>query len=120
MPRISSDQGVLRIARFLKQSREAAHLSREQVARMVGAKYETIRQYEEGQSVMKIDRLVELLEAVGISVDDCFPLQEADRGAVTPEARKMAERLCSLDRPSYLKLMRQITALIELESGAKR
>ena len=120
MPRISSDQGVLRIARFLKQSREAAHLSREQVARMVGAKYETIRQYEEGQSVMKIDRLVELLEAVGISIDNCFPLQEADRDAVTPEARKMAERLCSLDRPSYLKLMRQITALIELESGAKR
>lgn len=119
MPRISSDQGVLRIARFLKQSREAVHLSREQVAKMVGAKYETIRQYEEGQTVMKIDRLVELLEAVGIPIEDIFPLQEPGDAAVTPDARKMAERLCSLDRPVYLKLMRQITALIEIESAAK-
>ena len=68
MPKISNHQKVLQIGRWLKWNRETCHMSREELAVKVHSTYEMIRLYEEGQCVMRVDRLCDLASALGI---DC-------------------------------------------------
>ena len=52
--------------KLLQEIREAAGMSRQELAEKVGCKYEDIRLYEKGQRVMRIDRLFRILNVLGV------------------------------------------------------
>ena len=64
------DNSMKKLGRWLKERRERAGISRGTLAVKLGTTYETIRLYEEGKRAMKIDRFLEILAALDISLDD--------------------------------------------------
>ena len=72
MPRVSNSEEVLKIGRWLKRSREACHMTREELAAKVHSSYEMIRLYEEGQCVMHVDRLCQLAKVLGVDSELSF------------------------------------------------
>ena len=117
MPKIIQNEEVLRIGKLLKQRREDIGISREALAEKLGTSYESIRLYEEGQRVMKLDRLCELLDALGVPPSECFSLKLRDGVTVNPETLRLAERLETLDSALYSKVIRQINSLIDFAKG---
>ena len=61
MPKIKGNAYVVELGRLLQRRREYLGISREALADTLGTKYEVIRLYEEGQRIMKVDRLFEIL-----------------------------------------------------------
>ena len=76
MPKIINHAKILKIGKWLKWNREARHMTREELALKVHTSYEMIRLYEEGQCVMRVDRLCDLAEALGIDSDLWFLTDE--------------------------------------------
>ena len=66
MPRVKSSEEARIIGRWLKRSREACHMTREELAEKVHSSYEMIRLYEEGLCIMHVDRLCQLARALGV------------------------------------------------------
>ena len=67
---LHQDEAMKKLGTWLKGCRERAGLSRGTLAVKLGTTYETIRLYEEGKRVMKIDRFLEILAALNIDLDD--------------------------------------------------
>lgn len=108
------DAGVLWIGTFLKQRREYLGMSREKLASKIGTTYNTIRLYEEGKRIMRLDRLCEILDALGLRPLDSFSSKLRDDIVVAPETLHLAQRLETLDKSVYSTLLRQIHALIDV------
>ena len=89
----ANKNGPAHIGKFLKERREYVGMSRETLASRVGTTYNTIRLYEEGLRIMRVDRLCELLEALGLGVLDCFSMKLGEGVSVSPETLHLAERL---------------------------
>lgn len=106
--------GPIHIGKFLKQRREYMGMSRETLASAVGTTYNTIRLYEEGLRIMRVDRLCELLEALGLGVLDCFSIKTGAGVSISPETLHLAERLEAVNGAAYPGLVRQIHALIDV------
>ena len=87
-------------------------MTREDLADMLGTRYDVIRLYEEGQRIMKIDRLFEILNALDISGSDCLNIVF---GAVKAQTLNLFARINTLDDTSCQRLIRQIDALMEAE-----
>lgn len=117
MPKIIQNPEVLKIGKLLKQRREHIGMSRETLATKLGTSYESIRLYEEGQRIMKLDRLCELLDALGVQPSDCFSLKLREGVTVSPDTLRLAERLGTLDSALYSKVIRQINSLIDFAEG---
>ena len=117
MPKITDNTGVLKLGRLLQERRESIGMSRETLAEMTGTKYETIRLYEEGQRVMRVNRLFDILEALGISAVDCFSAILGGKGEKSTHALSLIARINTLDDTVCQRLIRQVNALIEIESS---
>ena len=118
MPKITSDMSLLELGQILQRLREAAGMSRSELAGKIGTRYDIIRLYEEGQRVMRVDRLLEILDALGIHLTELLHLKTAGNTGGKPEAYQMAEKLSALDATSYQRLMRKIQSMVaEEEAG---
>lgn len=76
---MSTERGhkkIIKMGKWLKKRRESAGISRGTLATRVGATYDTIRLYEEGKQVMRLDRFFDLLDALNINSDEFFPESE--------------------------------------------
>lgn len=116
MPKIMDNMAIVELGRLFQKRREAIGMTRETLARIVGTTYEVIRLYEEGQRVMKIDRLLAILEALGIPTSDCF---SAILGGSTEGVHPLSlvTRINTLDKESSQRLIRQVDALIQIEDS---
>ena len=114
MPRIVDNRYVAELGKLFRLYRESIGISREALAVKIGTKYETIRMYEDGQCVMKVDRLFQILQALNISVQDCLSIIFDNRNSQT---LKLLAKINSLDEASYQRIIRQMDALIDIEKN---
>ena len=112
MPKIKGNAYVVELGRLLQRRREYLGISREALADTLGTKYEVIRLYEEGQRIMKVDRLFEILVALDISVSDFL---NAILGEFNSYTLKLAASINTLDGTRCQRLIKQIDALLEIE-----
>lgn len=114
MPKAGGNEFVTKLGRLIQLRRESMGLSREALAEKTGTKYEVIRLYEEGQRVMKVDRLFEILEALDVPVMDCLPAVFAGRSG---RALRLVSEISALDSAVCDRLVRQMEALTGLEKS---
>ena len=119
MPKITNNEGVLELGQLLRRRREAIGMSRTEMAEKIGTRYDVIRLYEEGQRIMRIDRLFDILKALNLHLSENLSVNIADTAKVEPKAYQMAERLSTLDTESFCKLMRIIQSLIDAEESGQ-
>ena len=119
MPKITNNEGVLELGQLLRRRREAIGMSRTEMAEKIGTRYDVIRLYEEGQRIMRIDRLFDILKALNLHLSENLSVNIADTAKVEPKAYQMAERLSALDTESFSKLMRIIQSLIDAEESGQ-
>ena len=119
MPKITNNPVVVEVGRLLQKRREAIGMTREVLADKIGTKYEVIRLYEEGQRVMKIDRLFEILEAMGIPSADCLSAILGGSGSESVRALNLVARINTLNDADSQRLIRQVNALIEIENSGR-
>ena len=117
MPKITNSAFVLDLGKLLQRRREAIGMTRDGLAEKIGTKYEVIRLYEEGQRVMKIDRLFEILEALGIPTKSCLSVILGGTGTQGIHALNLAAQIYALDDSVRQKLLRQVNALIDIENA---
>ena len=58
------------LGKLPRDVREAAGMSRKELAEKVGCKYDDIRVYEKGERVMRIDRLFRVLDVLDIHIPE--------------------------------------------------
>ena len=114
MPKAGGNEFVTKLGRLIQLRRESMGLSREALAEKTGTKYEVIRLYEEGQRVMKVDRLFEILEALDVPVMDCLPAVFAGRSG---RVLRLVSEISALDSAVCDRLVRQMEALTGLEKS---
>ena len=80
MPKITSDMSMVELGQILQRIRESVGMSRSELAEKIGTRYDVIRLYEEGQRIMRVDRLFEILDALGIHLLEFLSLETMSRG----------------------------------------
>ena len=72
MPKISQNAEVVKIGKWIKERRESLRISRNELAAKIHSTYEMVRLYEEGQCVMRVDRLCEIAQVLGVDTGEWF------------------------------------------------
>lgn len=73
MPKIVVPADILELGDNILQKRQAEKLTQEQLGYLVGITGNTIHLYESAQSIMKVDKLFLLIEALGCDPNDICP-----------------------------------------------
>lgn len=73
MPKIVVSADILELGDNILQKRQAEKLTQEQLGNRVGITGNTIHLYESAQSIMKVDKLFLLIEALGCEPNDICP-----------------------------------------------
>ena len=73
----------LRAGVLLRQAREVRHYSQREVAELTGTTQSAISRIENGASVPSFDRVLDVLRAMGLSVDLQIELVEVDEAALS-------------------------------------
>lgn len=92
------------IGKVLAEIRKKKGVNRQELADKVGCKYDDIRVYERGERIMRVDRLLRILNVLGIPVSE---------NLAKPEVRKAAVSLSTLDPDSRRKLLNIILSSIK-------
>ena len=116
MAEVDSGMNAVEFGKLIQRRRESIGMSREELAAIVGSKYEVIRLYEEGKRVMKIDRFFAILDALGIPSSDCL-LTVLGGNFEKVHPLSLLARIRALDSTSYQRLIYLMNAFIEMEDS---
>ena len=83
---------------LLKGIREAMSMSRRELAVKVGCKYDDIRLYENGGRIMRVDRLLCILDAFGIHLSEESSFKRVYKAVVMIASLSPEQRQALLDQ----------------------
>lgn len=114
MKELDIDNEIKKLGMTLKWCREAAGMSRAEVAEKVGTRYDVIRMYETGDRIMKVDRLFCILDVLGVRLSDDFVLKSPNGRQIEYDVYQEAVRINDLPANVRGKLLNRIHFMVGL------
>lgn len=77
----------------IKEFRKNKKLTQQDLADLVGVKNSAISNYEQGTRIPKRDFLFRVANALGVSIDEFFPMQNEEKSSTLSEINKISSQL---------------------------
>ncbi len=77
----------------IKEFRKNKKLTQQDLADLVGVKNSAISNYEQGIRIPKRDFLFRVANALGVSIDEFFPIQSEETSSILSEINKISSQL---------------------------
>ncbi|KSU00621.1 helix-turn-helix domain-containing protein [Lactococcus lactis] len=77
----------------IKEFRKNKKLTQQDLANLVGVKNSAISNYEQGTRIPKRDFLFRVANALGVSIDEFFPMQSEETSSTLSEINKISSQL---------------------------
>ena len=77
----------------IKEFRKNKKLTQQDLADLVGVKNSAISNYEQGIRIPKRDFLFRVANALGVSIDEFFPIQSEETSSTLSEVNKISSQL---------------------------
>lgn len=77
----------------IKEFRKNKKLTQQDLADLVGVKNSAISNYEQGTRIPKRDFLFMVANALGVSIDEFFPIQNEETSSILSEINKISSQL---------------------------
>ncbi|MFK5235865.1 helix-turn-helix domain-containing protein, partial [Lactococcus lactis] len=77
----------------IKEFRKNKKLTQQDLADLVGVKNSAISNYEQGTRIPKRDFLFRVANALGVSIDEFFPIQNEETSSILSEINKISSQL---------------------------
>lgn len=101
----------------IKEFRKNKKLTQQDLADLVGVKNSAISNYEQGTRIPKRDFLFRVANALGVSIDEFFPIQIEETSSVLSEINKISSQL---EEPRQKIVLDTASSQLKEQEKAKR
>lgn len=109
LPKIKYSNDVYEVGGKIREAREAAGLTQEQLAERSNISGNAISRYETGESEMRIGTLFKIADGLGISPEELMPERFFDEVTEVKEITRLLFSMNETDRSVIMHMIRRLS-----------